>query len=599
MKISIELEIQPDEVALATELLSTLRLITQHVKGPAPTVKNTKSLLAGLVTKLSEDDTLDTVAAEVASILTNSSYGTPEQLSDDLLEAFDSVVFRVELVVNQQSVVPYMYLLPKLPEPFKTRVRDGLISKVLSHLTKKRPVNADRTQFFAHAEAFAVLVQIEFVSVDGAAQTIERLLNKVDTRSAAVTMLGKTVELCSDKLLQKCNRSYLTGLWKALEKVNEDVFKYDVDWITQYMGWATDSQVPTGTAALASATAAMPQALTAVNSYVGHTKTVFTMCYDVAHRHLISGGKDGNVIVWNEQGQVAYRIDIPIHYVCSMDIHPKNNMLFVCGVATETAKAPVPPCIQMYDTNRRWAKRGAMNKHGSTLISCLRCMGPETDGFVTGETASNVDGTQQELVCYYDMSRSANFETLIPVHAYKEHNNLVTCVATCPTHPNLFVSGSRDMTIRVWDKRSDKSVGMFGNLEGGTVKAHDDMITCLDVHENLLLSTGCDGMMGFWDFRHLGHNPTACPPIHTMPLDGNPILKVALTGAPYPTMAAVSTFLGLYIVDFTNAASPTSFAATLFPDTQFKPYHDIKWAHNQNYLFATGDNLSIDVFQLM
>ncbi len=30
----------------------------------------------------------------------------------------------------------------------------------------------------------------------GAMQTIEKLLKKADTRSAAITMLGKTVELC-------------------------------------------------------------------------------------------------------------------------------------------------------------------------------------------------------------------------------------------------------------------------------------------------------------------------------------------------------------------------------------------------------------------
>lgn len=41
-------------------------------------------------------------------------------------------------------------------------------TQVLQHLTKKRPVGVDRTQFFVHAEAFAVLVNIEFVSVDGA-----------------------------------------------------------------------------------------------------------------------------------------------------------------------------------------------------------------------------------------------------------------------------------------------------------------------------------------------------------------------------------------------------------------------------------------------
>lgn len=116
--------------------------------------------------------------------------------------------------------------------------------KVLKHLTVKRPVEASRMEFFAHAEAFAALVNLEFVSINGASKTsnflyfkcwdkkiqtpldsticatllvytscprfdikfhlsfvgaittIITLLRKPETRCAAVTMLGKTVELC-------------------------------------------------------------------------------------------------------------------------------------------------------------------------------------------------------------------------------------------------------------------------------------------------------------------------------------------------------------------------------------------------------------------
>lgn len=39
--------------------------------------------------------------------------------------------------------------------------------KVLKHLTVKRPVEASRMDFFAHAEAFAALVNLEFVSING------------------------------------------------------------------------------------------------------------------------------------------------------------------------------------------------------------------------------------------------------------------------------------------------------------------------------------------------------------------------------------------------------------------------------------------------
>ena len=48
--------------------------------------------------------------------------------------------------------------------------------------------------------AFAALVLIEFVPVGGATQTITALLKKPDNRCAAITMLGKTIELCHEQV---------------------------------------------------------------------------------------------------------------------------------------------------------------------------------------------------------------------------------------------------------------------------------------------------------------------------------------------------------------------------------------------------------------
>ena len=73
-----------------------------------------------------------------------------------------------------------------------------------------------------------------------------------------------------------------------------------------------------------------------------------------------------------------------------------------------------------------------------------------------------------------------------------------------PSNPHLFVSGSRDNTIRVWDRRQDRSVGMFVTVDAaGTdgvfnVAAHADrMVTSLDVADNTLISTGVDTIMSY------------------------------------------------------------------------------------------------------
>ncbi|XP_024401026.1 uncharacterized protein [Physcomitrium patens] len=232
MKLFVEVELSSDEIPLATELFRTLRALTEHVK-----IRDVGKLFQSLIWRLEDGTQLDRVSNEVATLLTDS----PEMAMQTLEEfqgAFVAVVFNHDLVLRQKSVVPFMYLLPRLPDHAKSRMRDFLIPKVLKHLTVKRPVEASRMEFFAHAEAFAALVNLEFVSINGAITTIITLLRKPETRCAAVTMLGKTVELCLQQLTEKCNSKTLQELNTALQSVTEDAFQYDINYIEESMSWS-------------------------------------------------------------------------------------------------------------------------------------------------------------------------------------------------------------------------------------------------------------------------------------------------------------------------------------------------------------------------
>jgi WD40 repeat protein len=112
-----------------------------------------------------------------------------------------------------------------------------------------------------------------------------------------------------------------------------------------------------------------------------------------------------------------------------------------------------------------------------------------------------------ERVCYYDINAASSFANLQPVRQYAEHEDLITCVSLFPPNHNIFMSGSRDFTVRVWDRRRERCVGMFGTVsKTGRLQAHDAMITCLDaIDTNFILSAGMDTRVLRWDFRTLAN----------------------------------------------------------------------------------------------
>jgi hypothetical protein len=482
----------------------------------------------------------------------------------------------------QPSSLLYVFLLSRLAEPYRSKLRDALVPAILKFLTVKRPLDCDRREFFAHAEAFAALVKLEFVSVTGAITTITTLLREPDTRCASITMLGKTVELCLTLLAEKCDPAQLAALRQSLRLVNDDAFRYDISYIQENMGWsdvvpdgkqpifnlgvtAANGGATTATTAAAAAVAAAPtgpsaaaapsgplsattHVLQPTRSYAGHTNTIFALGYDSEFDLLISSGKDSQVIAWSPSGAAFEKVALPDHYACSMDVDAARRQLLVCGVVSEarSGDAGSTPAVFAYSIGgTRQAPSltllGRMDKADTKLVSCVKSL-PGTSVIVTGESS-----TAGEAVCCYDTAAAQDFRSLTPVRRYVEHTDIITSL-TCSAEPvfnGLVFSGSRDCSIRIWDRRQKQCVGqLFG---AGGAPAHAKMITCLDANAGLIVSAGLDKLVKVWDVRR-----AAAGPLRSIGVDDNAILKVAVAAGG--TAAAVSTLRRLYLVDIVGDA---------------------------------------------
>lgn len=93
-------------------------------------------------------------------------------------------------------------------------------------------------------------VKLQYIAVTAAVSTVIAMLHKPETTSAAITMLGKTVELCAPVLKERCDPNKLNELRTALLKVTassssrltcveitDDIFRYDITYIEENLAF--------------------------------------------------------------------------------------------------------------------------------------------------------------------------------------------------------------------------------------------------------------------------------------------------------------------------------------------------------------------------
>lgn len=168
--------------------------------------------------------------------------GSSEQYAA-LDAAFLSVLFDSKLVADrvrrEVTCVPVVRVLTYLPQTVQTTVKEDLLKAALKVFRVFREPDCNRMEFYGHAEAVAALVLLELAPASAAVKTIITLMKIPENRSAAITLLGKTVELCSDSVKEKCDPELIETLRGVMATVTEPEFKYDLEYVEENMKWTT------------------------------------------------------------------------------------------------------------------------------------------------------------------------------------------------------------------------------------------------------------------------------------------------------------------------------------------------------------------------
>ncbi|EFN58996.1 hypothetical protein CHLNCDRAFT_137639 [Chlorella variabilis] len=660
MRITVTVDVAPEEVPMATELLAVLRQLTDHVsvnmanggvtpasqQGPAPAAPpplptapgsarvspepgqqqaasrgpspiNSAAAPPGPLTPASSTQSATSTAAAAAppppapaiqfppgtppqqqmhaliaqseytehpealarqleALLSDPSLGGPAAMFPEFCTIWTSVALNPNLPAEERSAVPFVMLLQSMGPGFREKFRDYIMRLLLTHLTKPRPVNANRGEYYVHAEAFAALVSIEIVPIDGAIQTMCTLARNPEKRGAAVTMLGKTVELAGHVIAEKVPAATQEAMRATVANITNAEFRYDVEYINSTMGWTQGAAAPAavaaaGPAAAPSAAPAGPRSLRPVRSIPGaHNEMIFAMAVDSAHQQFVTGGKDMYLQVWTQDGSPVQKLELGDQYISSMDFHPRLNML-LCSCLNQATQSLRLGGFTSGQPNG-FAAKGFVAKDDMMAVATVRAL-PESTGFLTGETVF-LDRAQAPLIRYWDVAAAASFQSLQPTQTFKGHAQIATALRGVAGDANMFVSGDKGGAMLLWDLRSPTHVGTFGAPDpAGHSMAHNLMVTSIESAGPLVISGSTDKSVALWDIRTLGQ-----PPLAKVGADNMTVLKLALNaGRKTVVVSAVHT---LRLLDITNPTAPVLSEPVVasWPDGRPRnTYHDVKW----------------------
>ncbi|KAL4437101.1 hypothetical protein ABPG75_004240 [Micractinium tetrahymenae] len=655
MRLRVELEVAPEEVPLATELVALLRQLTDHVSmkttdgnaaaasslastasrgpsplpaaaapsptpsapapaaaatssGPAPDLHHAASapaiagvapaaapaapamtfpagtppqqMMMQLIAASEYAEHPEQLARQLESIVEDPALGGPAQMFPVFVDVWSSIALNPNLPAEERSAVPFVLLLQSMGQQFRDKFRDRIMRDLLKHLTILRPINANRSEYYVHAEAFAALVSIEIVPIEGAIQTMCTLAKNPEKRGAAVTMLGKTVELAGHLIAEKVSAKTQEMMRTTVASITDETFHYDVEYINGTMGWTPGAAAPAASAA---------RTLRPLRTIAdGHGEMVFALAVDPAHQQFVSGGKDTFLRVWSQKGQPLQQLDLGDLYISAMDFHPRLSMLLASCINPQQQKLRLAGYTSGQPNG--FGPKGLLQRDDMVAVAAVRAL-PESTGFLTGETIL-VDRAPAAVVRYWDMAAAPSFTALQPTQTFRGGQGaLPTALRGVAGEAALFVSGDKEGGMLLWDLRSPANVGAFGAAGS---KAHAAMITSIESGPGgLIVSGSTEKSVALWDVRQLAQ------PLSRVTADNMTVLKLALN--PALNIVAVSAVNGLRLLDITNRAAPVLSAPLelVWPDGRKRAtYHDVKWNESLNVLLAAGKDKLVDMYTL-
>lgn len=572
-------------------------------------------------------DNPEQVAQQLEAMAWSSTSSLPhrQRLADptfiSFVEAWKEVALDPTLLQQGRSAVPFAVLLAPVSQDFKNGIRDAIIPVVFKHMAVKRTAGIPRSEFYLQAEAFAGLASVDVVPLDGAVTTLGKMLKDPGQRAAAITALGKMVELCAYAFPSKVQPATLSNVQEALALADSEEFQYDITYIRETMGWPTtgsnnghhpgpsaggngaslDHHGSGGGGISVSGAISLlrPESrLQPLASLPGHTDIIFSVAHDPVRRHVFSGGKDGAVFIWGEDGSQVQNLKIgDSMQISSMDYHEGLGRAFMVGSTTSGSGVGGPPyCVASLGAGPQgYVLDNSLKRE--TQTSAIRCL-HDTSGFLTSESIAQpgVPGPGVPVVQFYDAGAGGPMSSLRPMQTFTGHSEFVTALARLPT-VGTFASGDRGGRLLLWDLRQPQSVAALGDIPDPKNQgplACRQIITSLEpAGQHTLLCGSTDRLVRLWDVRMPGQTALSSVAVNQV--------VVRLAVAPGGKAAVVAGMPGLFILGMENEAAPTLVPTEpAWQDGRTQQmYHDLKWNGDGSVLFAGGKNKCLDMFAVV
>ncbi|XP_002984120.2 POC1 centriolar protein homolog A [Selaginella moellendorffii] len=249
-----------------------------------------------------------------------------------------------------------------------------------------------------------------------------------------------------------------------------------------------------------------------------HFSGVSSICFRPYMKHLVSGGADGNVLMWGLQSCHESRRQIRRPYclqghkapVCSVAVSPLDTVV-ASGSKDKTVRLWIPRVYAkstVIKGHSGTVRSIAFNPSGEYLLSasddkCMKVWDVETEKFAfallghlnwvrsaefNNDGRSIVSGSDDRTIRLWDV------ESRQCIHQYID---ILGMVRSARFHPEgkCIASCGTDECIQIWDTRSKRLVQHYAADTGtvNTVSFHPS--------GDYLLSTCDDGGLRLWDLR--------------------------------------------------------------------------------------------------
>ncbi|HZZ80657.1 MAG TPA: hypothetical protein VFE62_19295 [Gemmataceae bacterium] len=246
-------------------------------------------------------------------------------------------------------------------------------------------------------------------------------------------------------------------------------------------------------------------------SKLRHGDRIQCLAYSPNGAMLVAGGGNDPVRVWNPKtGELMHQINEP--GANALAFTPSSDTLLIAGSQRK---------IRFWNFDQK-KETGVLEGHEATIKAIA----------VSPDLSTIVSGSQDGAVIIWMMQTKRPFGPTL-----KAHNGEVTAVAFTPDkESSFFVTASNDRTIKVWSIEGmsatvkttlDAQCGVLAlafsadgktlysagddNLirrwdfpsgkQSGTFKGHEDIVVSVAVRGDMLISSGFDKTIRFWDAK--------------------------------------------------------------------------------------------------